>query len=201
MKPNNFHVIFSVCLFILLTAGCMSVPPVPTDKFYSLPVPSVTYKGNKLDGILAIRRFVSDGLHNERAMLHADSGLPNRIESYHYHFWADTPPRMIQEHLLQALRKTGISEQVVSYSSQLRPSYVIFGKVRKFQQLLGKQPGVVVAMELQLLKHGERKALLISDYQEVIATSSETIDEAVDKYAVALDRIYNRFLADIAGVS
>jgi ABC-type uncharacterized transport system auxiliary subunit len=120
------------------------------------------------------------------------------VEAYHYHHWADTPPRMLQENLVKALRDTDIAKQVISYSTQVKPTYLIAGKIRKFQQLLGKQPGVIVEMELQLLSFGERRALLVNDYRVAIDTSGDTIDEAVEKLSEALGKLYGQFLADIA---
>jgi ABC-type uncharacterized transport system auxiliary subunit len=198
MKQNNIFAFIFISLVSIALSGCMSVPPVPTDKYYQLPDVTLSYNGNSLDGILAVRRFKSDGLLNERAVLHADKQTAHRVEAYHYHFWSDTPPRMLQENLIKALRSTTIAQQVVSYTPQVTPTFLVVGKIRKFQQILGNKPGVIVEMELQLLSYGERKALLVKDYQAVIDTSSDTIDEAVEKLSAALGNIYNQFLADIA---
>jgi ABC-type uncharacterized transport system auxiliary subunit len=198
MKQNNIFAFIFISLLSSTLFGCMSVPPVPTDKYYQLPDVALSYNGEPLDGILAVRRFETDGLHNERAVLHADYQSPHRVEAYHYHHWADTPPRMLQENLVKALRDTDIAKQVISYSTQVKPTYLIAGKIRKFQQLLGKQPGVIVEMELQLLSFGERRALLVNDYRVAIDTSGDTIDEAVEKLSEALGKLYGQFLADIA---
>jgi len=99
---------------------------------------------NKHSGMLGITGVSSDmreiiteasEKNNERAILDASSEATHRVEAYHYHHWADTPPRLLQENLAKALRNTGIATQVVTYSPQITPQYLIAGKIRKFHQV------------------------------------------------------------------
>ena len=186
-----------VLLLITLAAvtGCSLQPPVPEDHFYRLP--ALTLKtDNALTNHLSVKRFKTDGLHSERPLLFSEHGKPLSLKQYHYHFWTDAPPRMLQENLISTLRKTGVAAVVSDYDPVRRGGYIISGKIRQFEQVSrGKDNKVSIELELRIDdSHG--KILLVKDYQREQSATSARPHDLVTAFGTALAAIYAEFITD-----
>lgn len=188
---------FTIILLATLLASCASQPPVPEDNFYQLPAPQITAKAKTITNTLSVKRLVSDGLHSERALLFSKAGQPLQLKQYHYHHWSDTPPRMLQEYLISALRSSHIAETVTNYDPVQRATYNLSGKIRHFEQIgRGNKNEVLVELELQLSdKHG--KLVLLKDYQITQTANSASPHELVNAYGVGLNKLVAKFVADL----
>lgn len=183
-------------LFSLL--ACSAQPPVPEDNFYHLPAAQLTNSQHQLVSEISVKRLVTDGLHSERSLLYSESGQALQLKQYHYHHWSDTPPRMLQEHLISALRSAGVAATVVNYDAGQRTAYNLSGKIRHFEQVeRGKKSAVLVGLELRLDdKNG--KPILIKDYHYTQVASSDAPHDLISAYAAALNNIYAEFISDWA---
>lgn len=186
-----------IILTVLFLSGCFSAPPVPTDKFYRLQTSSLKAPASNIKGTIAIRRFITNGLHNGRAILYADSSTPLKLEAYHYQYWIDVPPRLIKEHMVLSLRNSNIADSIVSYDSKVKPDYIISGNIRRFEQIRGSNPGVSVEIELQLTKAGSRVPLILKDYRAELPTPDSSMHEVVRVFSDALGNVYQQFINDI----
>lgn len=191
------RVLFATGILASLLA-CSAQPPVPEDNFYHLPEAQLKTRPQQLVSEISVKRLVTDGLHSERAMLFSESGQALRLKQYHYHHWSDSPPRMLQEHLISALRSTGVANTVVNYDAGQRTAYNLSGKIRHFEQVgRGKKSAVLVGLELRLDdKNG--KPLLIKDYHYTEMAGSDAPNDLVRAYAAALNKIYAEFISDWA---
>jgi ABC-type uncharacterized transport system auxiliary subunit len=180
----------------LLVSACSVQPPVPEDHFYRLPAASLKAVLAPLANELAVKRFVTDGLHSERAMLYSEPDQPLSLKQYHYHYWNDAPPSMIQEHIIYSFRHAGVSKQVVNYDPARRSEYTLKGKIRRFEQInRGSSSSIVIDIELRLdNKSGD--PVLIKDYSKELSTSSSAPHALVTAFAEALSAIYAEFIAD-----
>jgi len=182
----------------ILLVACAAAPPVPEDNFYQLPAPNVQASAKPLAGSLSVKRFVSDGLRSERALLFSKAGQALQLKQYHYHHWSDTPPRMLQEYTISALRKAGVASTVSNYDPTNRAEYSLSGKIRHFEQIeRGSKNQVVVELELKL-NNKKGKLVLLKDYRISQTAKNDSPHALVDAYGVALNIIISQFIGDWA---
>jgi len=186
-------------LTVTAMSGCSLQPPVPEDHFYRLP--AATLKADKvLTSHITVKRFKTDGLHSERPLLFSGHDKPLSLKQYHYHFWTDAPPRMLQEHLISALRKSGIAGIVSNYDPAHRDGYIISGKIRRFEQVSrGKENKVSIDLELRL-DDDRGKIVLVKDYYSERTATSASPHDLVTAFGDALTDIYKEFLKDWKGI-
>ena len=187
---------FSIILLASLLVSCAAQPPVPEDNFYQLPAPQIKANTTPLTSSLSVKRLVSDGLHSERALLFSKAGQALQLKQYHYHHWSDTPPRMLQEHLISAFRTAHIADTVINYDPTQDVSHSLTGKIRHFEQIeRGSKNEVLVELELKLSdKNG--KIVLLKDYRIKQAANSAKPHDLVNAYGIALNKLVSRFIAD-----
>lgn len=185
-----------VLLFIL--AACAPQPPVPEDNFYRLPGAKLTTGHKQLFDEIAVKRFDTDGLHSERALLYSDAEQPLQLHQYHYHHWVDSPPRLLQEHIISALRSAGIAAAVTNYDPANRRSVRLGGKIRSFEHIKsGNSATVVIDLELRM-DDTKGMPLVLKDYHIKLAAKSAQPHDLVTAYGQALTTIYEQFVTELA---
>lgn len=179
----------------VLLVACAVPPPVPEDHYYYLPEAKLE-KSAPLVKELAVKRFVADGLHSERALLFSKAGKSLRLKQYHYHHWTDIPPRMLQEHMITALRNAGAANMVINHDPVNRSKYTLSGKIRHFEQYASGQASEIrINIELRLDdEHG--KPILLKDYRRIQSAESTAPHDLVTAFGLALADIYREFLND-----
>ena len=102
---------YSIFAFTLLLSACFGGgESVPQDQFYRLS--DVSYDGDRLKqmvNVLAVSSLESDVLHRERAILYSQADEPLKLQRYHYHHWTNVPSKLIQDHLVDYLRSSGMA--------------------------------------------------------------------------------------------
>lgn len=187
---------FNIILLATLLASCSAQPPVPEDNFYQLPTPQITLRAKTITDTLSVKRLVSDGLHSERALLFSKAGQALQLKQYHYHHWSDTPPRMLQEHLISALRSARIANTITNYDPTQDVSHRLTGKIRHFEQIeRGNKNQILVELELQL-NDKSGKLVLLKDYRVTQTANSASPHDLVDAYGVALNKLVTEFISD-----
>lgn len=195
---NKLHLIFLILLSFLITSCSLEpVGPVPTDHFYRLPEPTTILQKRVFDGDIFVRNFRSNGLHTERAILFSEDELGLVLEQHHYHFWQDTPQRMLQTQLISWLRAMDAAPFVMTDPS-IAHDYVITSRIKRFERQIKKEASaiVIVAIEMQLQKRGTDQLLLASDYAAEVEVGVGTVQGSIPAYAEALESIFTAFLAD-----
>jgi len=191
-------------LLSLVLTACMVQPPVPEDRFYRLAEarPGVSLEVAALDGVLAVQAFAADGLHSERAMLYSTDPGQRRLQQYHYQFWLDAPPLLVQDYLAEYFRKAGIAGRVIEGYSSSSGAFHLSGRLKRFEQLLdGGRARVIAVLELRLERPGAPEPLLDKEYlREIFFTTGSVID-AVRGLEQALDGIAEEFIADVRQVN
>ena len=200
--------------------GCLgSAPPVPRDHYYRVLVapptqdnasqsdsgqsassqsasrPSAT--GIMFPGVLSVAPLDADGLLRERPLLFSATGRAHEMQQHDYHYWMDPPPKMLQAQLVDYLRASGLAKAVVTPGLRVRPDYEITGRLRRFERLLGGGPTRVVAeVELALVEIERNQLLVIETYSAEVAAGDDSVEASVLALDQALERIFERFLAD-----
>lgn len=179
--------------------GCAATSPVPEDHFYRLqaPQPEQSLEAPRVP-LLAVEALDSDGLHRQRALLYSEDPGQRSLKQYHYHFWRDAPPRLVQDYLTAWLRGTGLAGEVVEGYSGEPDVYRIQGRLWRFEQVTdGAQVRVVVHLELWVRGPGGRAGLFREDYRVGEVVTGTGILATVTAFERALARVGGEFTLDL----
>ena len=106
-------------------SGCMgSSKGVPPNNYYRLSVdaPANQTEQPSLPGVLSISALEGDGLVSARALLFTDQDKSHAVRQHNYHFWADSPTRLLQTELVTYMRQRGVAISVVTPQMPLMSS-------------------------------------------------------------------------------
>lgn len=183
----------------LAVAACGGGAAAPDDHHYRLDVvaPGQALKQPLLSGVLEVQRFAAEGLVGERAMVYAVPDEPFEIHKYNYHFWNEPPGAMVQDQMIRYLRKTNLADKVVSPELHLKADYVIEGRVRRFDQLVGQTTHMVLEIELGLIRMQDEKLILLKTYRADEPAASDSAPAAVAAANKALSELFEQFVADL----
>lgn len=186
-----------LCCFLALTA-CSSQAPLPTDHYYRLPaVSGITPDEMRLNSISVIT-FQAEGLYQERAIVYTENEI--ELKQYHYHHWADSPSRLLQERLAESLRLSNISKLVLN-TFEGNSELIIKGHIKAFERLQHKgNESVHVKLLLQVKSSSKHGPILHKEYVQTIALPSNTITNAIKAFAEAVDLIYSDFYVDLVEI-
>jgi len=187
---------------VLMFAGCAAQPPVPSDKYYRLqavfaaaPATSVKFPGN-----FEVERFTADGLTAGRPIVYVETNDPNQLNEYHYHFWTQPPTVMLRDELVTYLRASKIADSVVTPEMRLEPQYVMTGRIRKLEQVLGSPNRTRLELEISLRRPTDSKLMFFKSYTHETVQTSQGVPAAVDSLNEALNIIYSDLLADLSSL-
>jgi len=193
----------AVMLAVALTiAGCASQAPVPSDKYYRLQTvfAAAVMPSPKFSGTFEIERFSADGLTAGRPIVYAEANDPNQLQEYHYHFWTQPPTVMLRDELVTYLRAAKIAGSVVTPEMRLEPDYVMTGRIRKLEQVLGSPNRTRLELEIALRRPADGKLMFLKSYTHETTQSSAGVAAAVDGLNEALNIIYSDLLADLSAL-
>ena len=194
----NLNLIFAS---VGLLTACGSAPPVPEDQYYRLQAiyASEPLTTKPLAGTIEVDRFVADGLTSERAIVYSDIQKPNQVRAYHYDFWIKPPTVMLRDELVSFLRKSKISDAVVTPEMRVNAEYALTGKIKHLEQVK-MESGYRTILEVELgLRHPNTGKLLFLDtYRLENDASGSSVTAAVNSLNTALSIIYSEFLTSIS---
>lgn len=184
---------------MLMLAACSVGTPVPEDRFYEIsPDISTVSAEPSLKGGLSIAHIDADPLRNGRAILYRDTARPLELSRYHYEFWADQPPRMIQQALLEALRHSGVADRVESEGRRPHFHYELAVKVRRFESLVDSGRTLAdVELEAVLRTVSDGNPLWTKVYHQQIASRQGDMHALADAMQQALGQIFEQLTGDL----
>ncbi len=184
---------------VVLLAGCAAQPPVPTDKYYRLQAVFAAGADStpKFRGNFEVERFNADGLTAGRPLVYVEANDPNQLLEYHYHFWTQPPTVMLRDELVTYLRTAKIADTVVTPEMRLDPQYIMSGRIRKMEQVLGSPNRTRLELEIALRRQQDNKLIFLKSYTHETTLSSGGVAAAVDGMNEALNIIYSDLLADL----
>lgn len=201
MPRNEHKVLLIACLLVCAgLVGCAaSQAPVPEDMFYRLRVDALPSADASAPAVsVAVARLQSSGIHGARALVYHDSARPLELRQYHYHYWIDTPPRLLQDTLVSYLRQSGVAHRVLSDAPGVRTDYLINGKIQKFEENRSAAGSTVsVQLELELQRRHGREILLLKDYEESKTVEGADVHAVASAYSAAVAGIFQQFAADV----
>lgn len=200
MKKFSYFLTIAVAVFLL--AGCFGGgSPVPADTYYRLPSrePSSLKLSKTSFNVVAVSSLKSDDLHRERAILYSARSAPLTLKRYHYHHWTNIPNNLIQENLIDYLRKTKLAKQVVRYGQQSQVDAHLSGHIKRFERVTGGgSDSVVVEIEFQIeVLNSAKRKIYYKNYAATNKSTDSSMQAAVESFGTALHEIYQRFLQDL----
>ena len=188
-------------LVVLLVAAC-SQPQVPEDRFYRLQLPAPAKASAKpyLDGTLEIERFVADGLTAGRPIVYSKADSPHEVHEYHYDFWTEPPTIMLRDELVAYLRAARVALKVVTPELRADPEFVLTGRIKRLEQVVGSPTGAVVELELALRRESDATVMHVKTYRLEVEAKSDTVSAAVGAINGAVAEIYADCVKDLEGM-
>ena len=184
-----------VALTAGILTGCAAPPPAPEDQFYRLSV-SAQPGAQVLDGAVEVGRFDASGALGNRPLLYVDEGS-NALTEYHYHFWLEAPPVLLQGALVSYLRGANVAARVVTPEMRARPDYTVTGRVMRLETVRGAPSIAAVTLELSLRREADGEILVLGEYAAEVPAGQRGIQTDVAALERAVDDAFARFVADI----
>jgi ABC-type uncharacterized transport system auxiliary subunit len=185
----------------LLVAGCSSTAPAPEDRFYRLErvQPSETLARPLLTGGLAVDDVQADPLRSGRAIVYADHTRPLQLQRYHYEFWVDQPPRMVQNALVSWLRGSGLADSVAG-GDDLSAAWRISAQLLKFEEIRdqGGAAHVEIAMQFSLSSTTSPRPLWTKYYIRQRPVSGSHMYATAQAMQSALAELFAALQSDLA---
>lgn len=188
-----------LALALVLTA-CGSAERVPEDQFYRLSAapPSKPAAKPLFPGTIEVDRFVADGLTAGRPIVYSEDGKPYQVKEFHYHFWTQPPTVMLRDELVTYLRQAKVASTVVTPEMRVRADFVLTGKIRRLEKIVGTPPKAVLELELVLRKASGGKLIFLDTYRMETPSDGSGVDAAVYSLNKSLSAIYGKFVADLS---
>ena len=188
-----------LALMLGMLTACAAQPPVPQDRYYRLQAAVATAPMGTpaLPGTLEVERFSADGLTAGRPIVYMQSDNPNQLLEYHYHFWTQPPTVMLRDELVTYLRGSNVANNVVTPEMRLPSDYVLTGRIRRLEQIVGSPNATAMELEISLRRQADGKLLFLKSYRHETATSSAGVGAAVDALNQSLNVVYADILADL----
>ncbi len=179
--------------------GCVgSTGTVPPDHYYRItvnqpdqPAPSVAFPG-----VLSIATFDGDGLVRGRPVLFTTGGLQGTLRQHNYHYWVDSPSRLLQGQLAAYLKNSALAETVVTPAMRVRADYELIGKIIRLERVLGGgPPRVSVKLELSVVRLGDHTLVSTNTFSSEINCVDDSVGAAITAMNQAVGKIFNDFVA------
>ena len=183
--------------FLFILTSCVKQPPLPTDHYYRLPALQGINTDEEIINSISVITFQADGLYRERAILYSENEI--EIKQYHYHHWVDSLNRLLQEHLVERLRLSGMSKVVLT-EFEGNSNLIIKGKIKAFEQRKsGNKNSAFISIEFRADKNNEDQPILFKQYTQVVDSEESSMTSVVNAFGVAVNNIYESFYNDLRG--
>ncbi len=187
--------------FAAALSGCFgSAPPLPDDVNYRLQVAPATqrFEAPRIAGLVVVERPTAAAVYSSRDVVYSEDAPHVNLQHYHYHHWADPPPQLLQQGLVDHLRSANLAPNVALEAGRLLPAYRVSGVLRRFErQKNGSGWQAAVSLELRADPAGGREPLLLRQYETVIAADGDGMEATVQAFAKATGSLFDKFVADL----
>lgn len=175
-------------------AACASPAP-PRDSFHRLEIaPSAQrFAAPVLPGVLEVARLESEGMLNERPLAYQEAD--GSLARYRYDLWTEVPSVMLQEHLTEVLRGTGIAGTITTPDLRVPPDWVLRGRISRFE-LVPSSAKVVARIRLAVVSARDGGLVWQETYTAEVPAATGPEAE-VKALGLAASDILARFVADL----
>jgi len=178
----------------MLLAGCGAARPI---KYYSLDPPAVTPAAQQLDVSLLIGRIGAPLVYRDTRIVYRNGA--NELGLYDEHRWSEAPALMVEEMLLQSLRKSGRYRSVQLVASNAQGDYIVRGRVERFEEVEGKPMASRVWLHLSLYDPKTGHTVWTQNYEQdedvpgsdmsaVVAALDQNLKRGIQELTAGLDQ-------------
>ncbi len=199
VKRKIYSILLIVIIGILGACGS-TAPPVPRDHYYRLAITSPTdsLAKNALRGTVIVEPLLAEGLLRERPLLFGDIAKPNELQQHDYHYWIEDPAHLMQDQLINYLRRGEVAEFVVTPEMRVAANFRLSGKTKRLERVIGGgQVKVFVELELALVDLVQNRIVTVDSYREDANAENGEVTSSVAAINEATARIFARFLNDV----
>ncbi len=188
--------IFAACWAL---AGCLgSTETVPPDHYYRITVtkPDQRAAGIAFPGVLSVATFDGDGLLCGRPVLFTTDGREGTLRQHNYHYWVDSPSRLLQGQLASYLRNSALADSVVTPEMRVRADYELVGRIIRLERVLGAgPPRVAVKLALSVVRLSDHKLVTTNTFSAEVNCVDDSVGAAITAMNQAVGEIFNDFVA------
>ncbi len=180
-------------------AGCVgSTETVPPDHYYRITVdkPDRPAASVAFPGVLSVATFDGDGLVRDRPVLFTTDGGTGMLRQHNYHYWVDSPSRLLQGQLATYLKSSALADSVVTPAMRVRADYELVGRIIRLERVLGTGPSrVAVALELSVVRLSDHKLVTTDTFSAEVNCVDDSVGAAIAAMNRAIGKIFNDFVA------
>ena len=179
-------------------AGCGSPKPI---KYYALQIPAVPASPSHTNAIDLVVSRVSGSDLMEASPIVYKTGA-HEVGTYEYHRWTGAPTEMVQEKLIQLLRKSGEFRSVVGSDSRTGGTakgdgLVLRSRLYEFSEVDGDSIQGLVTMEFELYNRTSSKVVWTHFYSQTEPVPTKAVTAVVQAIDQNLDRGLNEVVAEL----
>lgn len=195
-RSNNILRSLLITLVSILLAGCggLLAPQVENAHIYLLDAQSTSkVEPVKRNLVLAVSTPRARPGFDTRQMVYLRQ--PHELEYYAVNRWADTPARMLQPLLLQALQQTQNFQAVVQTPGVIPANIRLETELIRLQQDFGVQPSrVQLTLRAQLIDESGKRVIAAKLFDETETASSDNAYGGVIATNRALQRVLGQLI-------
>lgn len=188
---------------LLIISGCagLSPPPAVEQRIYVLDAqPSIEAKPVKRDVVLGVSALQARPGFDSPQIAYTQQ--PHELNYFVTSRWADTPARMLEPLLLQALEQAGSFRAVVQTPGAVPADLRLDTEVLQFRHDFTVRPSrMQISLRARLIDVRSKRILAVGQFDEVETADSEDAYGGVKAANRALLRALNRLTDFCAGES
>jgi ABC-type uncharacterized transport system auxiliary subunit len=187
MKASRCLIVATLALSF---AACGATRPI---KYYQLEIPPATSPGGG-DGFkvsIQVGNIESPPIMRDGRILYQVG--THEVGAYEYHRWVETPDRVVQDSLLRLLRSSGKFQSVDTLRSNVKPDYVIQGKIYEFSEM--DKPPVFARVSLEIELHDGKTGRTV--WSRIYTNEESVSGKEVPDVVHSLDQNLGRGLSQI----
>lgn len=191
-------VILLVCIVSMVSCG-FSGGQIPADHYYRLPEAAASKSIASVFKNLKINPVKVEGLYHERSILYVEKLSPLEVKRYHYHYWVETPEKLVHKFARQYLLQSGISQNILNSASHSVPDVEVAMTITHFERIIDHE-GAQILINLNVSVSGNH--LLMQEfsrpYTAKVKAADNTMHTTVEGFGLALNDIMAAFLKDLS---
>lgn len=118
-----------------------------------------------------------------------------QINAYEDARWSDSTPRLLQDYLIEAFRRSGRLSAVVGESSRVSADLELTSDLRAFHiESVNKQPQAVVRLEAQLIQSRQQQVLASRRFEINTTSDGTSVEAAVNALGRATENLSRQMI-------
>ncbi|MFG6157964.1 ABC-type transport auxiliary lipoprotein family protein [Halomonas sp. 1390] len=172
-----------------LLAGCSVIPNGEPVRLFTLPAPTLpaSIEAPRALTLRVDTPAAGAPLDGRRLLI---KPTPGEFQAYGGARWRDDAPRLLRDHVIEALRRDGRLAAVIDETSRAQSDAALTSHLGAFHVRYREgRPEVVVRLDVQLLDDSSRKVRASRRVEAVVASEGDGLEAVVAAFGRAADRL------------